>query len=79
MIMLFLLQPCQKLILTLLKKLFKKYLFIPIGIFAFLAKQRCRPEWVGCYVVNRLRCTTTAAWLTLRILHRPGGVESLGP
>jgi len=44
MSMLFLLQQYQEFILTLLKKLFKKNLFIFIGIFTLRASQYC---WAG--------------------------------
>ena len=66
--MLFLLQHYQEVILTLLKKLFKKYLFILIGIFypsggpISLHRLRCSPFAVVHYSLMG-RCLAAAAIL----------------
>jgi hypothetical protein len=60
--MLFLLQQYQEVILTLLKKLFKKNLFIFNGIFHPSGEPILLGGWGGCFVAVHLRYTCTAAW-----------------
>ncbi len=72
--MLFLLQQYQEFILTLLKKLFKKNLFIFIGIFTLRASR----SHCICFVTAHLRYTCTAAWTDAshlqqaRLVNNPG-------
>ncbi len=68
----FLLQQYQEFILTLLKKLFKKNLFIFIGIFYPSGEPILLGGRGGCFVVTHLRWTTTAAWVTPRICSNLG-------
>jgi hypothetical protein len=72
--MLFLLQQYQEVILTLLKKLFEKYLFILIGIFypsgepILLHLLRCDP-----FAVDNHSCMSHASHLRqTRLVNNPG-------
>jgi hypothetical protein len=58
--MLFLLQQYQEIILTLLKKLFKKYLLYLSAFFTLRASQS---HYIG-FVVVHSRYTNTASWAT---------------
>jgi hypothetical protein len=72
--MLFFLRQYQEVILTLLKKLFKKNLFIFIGIFTLRAS---RSHFIG-FVVAHSQYTNTASWATALPLQQSQLVNNPG-